>query len=166
MTTSINFLSKGQRPSYRSSPLTHILQDSLGGNSKTTIVVAGSPHIMNRSETINTLRFAMTAKTVKNKAKITIIQTRSQLIRRIEELEAENANLKVRVIELETKLRSVGVNIENDMKESNDNKSMNQIDVLKKEIKSANDRTKKQQVRNMELEKRNMDLSKLKRLNV
>ena len=65
LTTAINNLSRGQRPSYRSSSLTHILQDSLGGNSKTTMIVAASPHQMNRAETIRTLRFASTAKKVK-----------------------------------------------------------------------------------------------------
>eukprot|EP01084_Bolivina_argentea_P286357 491210_1 len=123
------------------------------------MIVAASPHIMNRSETINTLRFAMTAKTVKNKAKINKELTRSQLVGRIEELEAENANLKARVIELETKLRSIGVNIDNDMKESNDNKNMNQIDILKKEIDASNQRAKQASDRNVELEKQTINLS-------
>ena len=108
LTTAINNLSKQQRPSYRSSPLTHILQDSLGGNSKTTMIVAASPHVFNRAETVRTLRFAMTAKTVKNKAKINKELTRSQLMRRIEELEAMNAKLKTRVIELETQMQAAG----------------------------------------------------------
>ena len=112
LTTAINNLSKGQRPSYRSSPLTHILQDSLGGNSKTTMIVAASPHVYNRAETIRTLRFAMTAKTVKNKAKINKELTRSQLMRRIEELETMNAKLKARVIELETQMQAAGYDID------------------------------------------------------
>lgn len=48
LTTAINFLSLGQRPAYRGNPLTHILTDSLGGNSKTTMIVNLSPHFMNR----------------------------------------------------------------------------------------------------------------------
>eukprot|EP01084_Bolivina_argentea_P093525 168200_1 len=112
LTTAINNLSKGQRPSYRSSALTHMLQDSLGGNSKTTMIVAASPHIMNRSETIRTLRFAMTAKTVKNKAKINKELTKSQLMRRIAELETMNAKLKARVIELETQMQAAGLDVE------------------------------------------------------
>merc|ERR1712228_615305 len=97
---------------YRSSALTHILQDSLGGNSKTTMIVAASPHIMNRAETVRTLRFAMTAKTVKNKAKINKELTKSQLMRRIEELETMNAKLKARVIELESLCQENGIEIE------------------------------------------------------
>ena len=109
LTTAINNLSRNQRPSYRSSSLTHILQDSLGGNSKTTMIVAASPHTLNRSETIRTLRFAATAKTVKNKAKINKELTRGQLTRRIEELEAMNAKLGARVIELETQMQAAGL---------------------------------------------------------
>ena len=108
LTTAINNLSRGQRPSYRSSSLTHLLQDSLGGNSKTTMIVNASPHTMNRTETVRTLRFASTAKQVKNKAKINKELTRKQLMRRIEELEAMNLKLSARVIELETRMRDEG----------------------------------------------------------
>merc|ERR1712228_783371 len=62
LTACINSLIQGQRPSYRDSPLTHILKDSLGGNSKSVMFVACSPHIYNRNETIRALRFARTAK--------------------------------------------------------------------------------------------------------
>ena len=48
LTQAINALVKGRHPSYRSSALTHILQDSLGGNSKTTLLVCASPHLYNR----------------------------------------------------------------------------------------------------------------------
>merc|ERR1712113_239214 len=70
------------------------------------------PHIMNRAETVRTLRFAMTAKTVKNKAKINKELTKSQLMRRIEELETMNAKLKARVIELETQMMEAGLEVE------------------------------------------------------
>jgi kinesin family protein 5 len=42
------------------------LKNSLGGNSKTTLVVTASPHIFNAEETLSTLRFAQRAKLVKN----------------------------------------------------------------------------------------------------
>jgi hypothetical protein len=48
LTTAISYLSKGKKPSYRDSPLTHVLKDSLGGNSKTVMLVNTSPHIYNR----------------------------------------------------------------------------------------------------------------------
>jgi hypothetical protein len=112
LTTAIANLVKNQRPSYRSSSLTHILQESLGGNSKTTMIVACSPHLLNRAETIRTLRFATQAKQVKNKARVNKEETRAQLLRRIAELESLNQKLKTRVIELETSMKENGFEIE------------------------------------------------------
>lgn len=111
LTTAITMLTKKQRPSYRSSPLTHILQDSLGGNSKTTMIVAASPHILNRPETIRTLRFAESAKHVRNRARINKQETRAQLLKRIQELEQENSKLKTRVIELEMTMKEAGLEV-------------------------------------------------------
>lgn len=55
---------------YRDSKLTRVLQDSLGGNSKTCLIVTCSPAVYNESETISTLRFGIRAKSIKNKPKI------------------------------------------------------------------------------------------------
>ena len=42
---------------YRESKLTRILSESLGGNSKTCLVITCSPHPYNDMETLSTLRF-------------------------------------------------------------------------------------------------------------
>ena len=42
---------------YRDSKLTRILQESLGGNSKTCLIITCSPSTYNEAETISTLRF-------------------------------------------------------------------------------------------------------------
>ncbi|CAL5061403.1 unnamed protein product [Urochloa decumbens] len=55
---------------YRDSRLTFLLQDSLGGNSKTTIVANVSPSICSSSETLSTLKFAQRAKLIQNNAKV------------------------------------------------------------------------------------------------
>jgi kinesin family protein 5 len=55
---------------YRDSKLTRILQESLGGNSRTTLIINCSPSSYNDAETLSTLRFGMRAKAIKNKAKI------------------------------------------------------------------------------------------------
>ncbi|KAF2130355.1 kinesin, partial [Dothidotthia symphoricarpi CBS 119687] len=55
---------------YRDSKLTRILQESLGGNSRTTLIINCSPSSYNDAETLGTLRFGMRAKAIKNKAKI------------------------------------------------------------------------------------------------
>ncbi|KAL3812228.1 hypothetical protein ACJIZ3_013496 [Penstemon smallii] len=55
---------------YRDSRLTFLLQDSLGGNSKTTIIANVSPSTSSANETLSTLKFAQRAKLIQNNAKI------------------------------------------------------------------------------------------------
>ncbi|KAJ3056456.1 hypothetical protein HK097_006775 [Rhizophlyctis rosea] len=68
----INALTDGKSSHvpYRDSKLTRILQESLGGNSRTTLIINASPSSFNEAETLSTLRFGMRAKSIKNKAKI------------------------------------------------------------------------------------------------
>ncbi len=61
---------KGKHIPYRDSKLTRLLQDSLGGNTKTLMVAAVSPADYNFDETTSTLRYANRAKNIKNKPKI------------------------------------------------------------------------------------------------
>ncbi|KAI3872118.1 hypothetical protein MKX03_033179, partial [Papaver bracteatum] len=53
---------------YRDSRLTFLLQDSLGGNSKTMIIANVSPSICSAAETLSTLKFAQRAKLIQNNA--------------------------------------------------------------------------------------------------
>ena len=62
--------SKSTHIPYRDSKLTRILQESLGGNSRTTLIVNCSPSSYNDAETVSALRFGERAKTIKQKAKI------------------------------------------------------------------------------------------------
>ncbi|XP_034453937.1 kinesin-like protein KIF3A isoform X2 [Hippoglossus hippoglossus] len=55
---------------YRNSKLTRLLQDSLGGNSKTMMCANIGPADYNYDETISSLRYANRAKNIKNKARI------------------------------------------------------------------------------------------------
>jgi kinesin family protein 1 len=57
----------GQVP-YRDSVLTWLLKDSLGGNSMTAMIAAISPADINFDETLSTLRYADSAKRIKNHA--------------------------------------------------------------------------------------------------
>ncbi|KAJ4194486.1 hypothetical protein NW767_009988 [Fusarium falciforme] len=57
----------GQVP-YRDSVLTWLLKDSLGGNSMTAMIAAISPADINYDETLSTLRYADSAKRIKNHA--------------------------------------------------------------------------------------------------
>ena len=55
---------------YRDSKLTRLLQDSLGGNTKTVMIAAVSPADYNYEETLSTLRYAARAKAIKNKPRV------------------------------------------------------------------------------------------------
>ena len=55
---------------YRDSKLTRVLQESLGGNAKTSLIITCSPARYNLDETLSTLRFGARAKRVKNKPKV------------------------------------------------------------------------------------------------
>lgn len=55
---------------YRDSRLTRLLQDSLGGNTKTVMIANIGPADYNYDETLNTLRYASRAKNIKNKPRI------------------------------------------------------------------------------------------------
>lgn len=55
---------------YRNSKLTRLLQDSLGGNSKTVMIATIGPADTNYVETISTLRYANRAKNIENKTHV------------------------------------------------------------------------------------------------
>uniref|UniRef100_K1S0P1 Kinesin-like protein 6 n=1 Tax=Magallana gigas TaxID=29159 RepID=K1S0P1_MAGGI len=86
---------------YRDSVLTKLLQNALGGNSKTIMIAALSPADINFDETLSTLRFADRAKAIKTTATVNESPT-DKLIR---ELREENA----RLMEL---LKSGGITLE------------------------------------------------------
>jgi kinesin family protein 5 len=60
---------------YRDSKLTRLLQDSLGGNAKTALIVTASVSSFNVSETLSTLRFGTRAKRLRNKPRVNAERT-------------------------------------------------------------------------------------------
>lgn len=84
---------KSKHVPYRDSKLTRVLQDSLGGNSKTALIIACSPSSFNAPESLSTLRFGSRAKNIKNQAVVN--ESRS-----VDELEALLAKAQ-RTIEMQ-----------------------------------------------------------------
>lgn len=75
---------------YRDSVLTWLLKDSLGGNSMTAMIAAISPADINFEETLSTLRYADSAKRIKNHA----VVNEDANARMIRELKEELAQLR------------------------------------------------------------------------
>ena len=97
-------------PPYRDSALTRILQNALGGNSKTVMICALSPASINYEETLSTLRYADRAKKIQNKAVI----NESEHDKVVRLLKEENNELKKKIEELSQKLLGGGVIEEGD----------------------------------------------------
>ena len=66
---------------YRESKLTRLLQDSLGGRTKTSIIATISPAAMNMEESMSTLDYAARAKNIMNKPEVNQKLTKKTLIK-------------------------------------------------------------------------------------
>ncbi|OQV18127.1 Kinesin heavy chain [Hypsibius exemplaris] len=89
---------------YRDSKLTRILQESLGGNARTTIITCVSPASYNETETKTTLLFGQRAKTIKNVVVVNEELTADEW-RRLYEKERDKASkYKLYIHKLETEL--------------------------------------------------------------
>ena len=130
---------------YRDSKLTRILQDSLGGNSKTTIIICCSPSSYNEDESLSSLYFGKRAKKIKNKAKVNVQYSVSELTKQLEAARKEIARLGKRLEAYEKELtiwRSGGtvseedrVNFIEELAVASPGKKMTILDEMKAEAK-------------------------------
>ncbi|XP_019729247.1 kinesin-1 heavy chain-like isoform X1 [Hippocampus comes] len=89
---------------YRDSKMTRILQDSLGGNCRTTMVICCSPSSFNDAETRSTLLFGQRAKTIKNTVTLNMELTAEQWKSKYEKEKEKNKVLRTSVTWLETEI--------------------------------------------------------------
>ena len=116
-------------PPYRDSALTRILQNALGGNSKTVMICALSPASINYEETLSTLRYADRAKKIQNKAVI----NESEHDKTVRLLKEENDDLKKK-IEALMKKAGLGESLNED-----DQKAFNELKAQYEETKKLCD---------------------------
>jgi hypothetical protein len=87
---------------YRDSKLTRLLQDSLGGNTKTVMIANCGPADYNYDETLSTLRYADRAKQIRNKPRINE-DPKDAMLR---EFQDEIARLRARLAEEEQRAKA------------------------------------------------------------
>ena len=99
----INSLTDGKSSHipYRDSKLTRILQESLGGNSRTSLIINCSPSSYNVEETLGTLRFGVRAKAIKNKAKINAELSPTELKALLKKAQAQTTTYESYIASLE-----------------------------------------------------------------
>jgi len=93
---------------FRDSQLTRLLQDALGGNSKTVLVVCCSPDGNDVFETLSTLRFAERAKKVKNSAKVNSVLSVEEYQKLVQSLRDQLARKDRMIEKLQKALQSGG----------------------------------------------------------
>jgi kinesin family protein 5 len=102
----INALTDGKSTHipYRDSKLTRILQESLGGNSRTTLIINCSPSSYNDAETVSTLRFGVRAKAIKNKAKVNAELSPAELKQLLRRAQSQVTNFENYISALESEV--------------------------------------------------------------
>ena len=117
----INSLTEGAKHiPYRDSKLTRVLQESLGGNSMTNLVITCSPNFLNQSETMSTLRFGQRAKLIKNKVVANTQQSVKELMIKLKKAEEK-------IVALEKIIQGKGGSI--------DLKNIKNIEISEKNLK-------------------------------
>ncbi|CAD7702588.1 unnamed protein product [Ostreobium quekettii] len=91
---------------YRDSKLTYLLQESLGGNAKTTIIANISPSSISYHETLSTLQFVRRAKYIRNNARV---NEDSEEKKNIEDLQREVKRLKETITNLRSEVATPAI---------------------------------------------------------
>ncbi|KAA0167114.1 hypothetical protein FNF31_01000 [Cafeteria roenbergensis] len=73
---------------YRDSKLTRLLQDSLGGNCRTALIICASDNARHGNETLSTLRFGARASRVQNHAVVNRLRTAEEMAAQLVKAEA------------------------------------------------------------------------------
>ncbi|GMR47901.1 hypothetical protein PMAYCL1PPCAC_18096, partial [Pristionchus mayeri] len=134
---------------YRDSKLTRLLQDSLGGNSRTLMIACISPSDSDFVETLNTLKYANRAKNIKNK----VVANQDKSSKLISELRLKITMLENELLEFRQGRRTIGVDGEDAL-----NDQYHENVMLTAEVNQLRFRLKALQETNEIMRARNVDL--------
>ena len=153
---------KSTHISYRDSKLTRLLQNSLGGNSKTALIVTVSPSTYNTEETISSLFFALRAMKVQNKPTINKSVDYQALCQKLQEdldkLNDDYAKLKIEYEKVCTELERIKKGEK--YLEISKNIDLNNIDNIG--MNGANTNYGNNEIKNLSGSKTPQDIQKLK----
>lgn len=142
---------------YRDSKLTRLLQDSLGGNTKTIMIAAVSPADYNYEETLSTLRYASRAKFIKNKPKINEDPKDAMLRQMSEEIKMLKMMLEGKMpINIQPSSNEAGEKIVYRVEDNKENNS-----ALEEELKNKEELLRNEQEEKQHLASKLADLQKM-----
>ncbi|XP_012267487.1 kinesin-like protein KIF3B [Athalia rosae] len=119
---------------YRDSKLTRLLQDSLGGNSKTIMVANIGPASYNYDESLTTLRYANRAKNIKNKPRINedpkdaLLRQYQEEINRLKEKLAQKETVQRKKRKSKKKKEDGTVDSDSETEDSRDDNKISEAD--------------------------------------
>ncbi|KAG1715697.1 hypothetical protein ID866_1460 [Astraeus odoratus] len=126
---------------YRESKLTRLLQDSLGGRTKTCIIATVSPARSNMEETLSTLDYAIRAKSIRNKPEVNQRMTRNALLK---EYVTEIERLKADVLAAREKNGIFfseetwnQMTVEQELRQTEMEEAKKQVDILESQLRSV-----------------------------
>jgi hypothetical protein len=92
---------------YRDSKLTHLLQDSLGGNALTSLILTANPRPSDALQTKATLQFGSRAKLVRNTPRANVVKSNAQTSAELVALTAQLHKVESSKMKLEELLRAM-----------------------------------------------------------
>ena len=125
------------------SKLTRLLQDSLGGRTKTCIIATISPARSNLEETLSTLDYALRAKSIRNKPELNQRMTRNSLLKEyvgeIERLRADLLAAREKNGIYFSEETWTQMNLENELKETKLVEAKKQVEIIENQMRVVRD---------------------------
>ncbi|KAI0636868.1 kinesin-domain-containing protein [Trametes polyzona] len=126
---------------YRESKLTRLLQDSLGGRTKTCIIATISPARSNLEETLSTLDYAIRAKSIRNRPEVNQQMTRNALIKdyvaEITRLHADLRAVREKSGIILSEESWAKMTAEQELRETERLEAMKQVEILENQMKAV-----------------------------